>query len=297
MPRDLPPLNALKAFEAAGRLGSFTRAAEELNVSHSAISRHVRGLEKRLNIHLFRVRNTGVELTEQGIGYLAEVTPALDAIAEATERLTIPASGSVTLTTENTIAQKWLIPRLSGLRETHPEIDLKISVDTSVMDIDAHDFDLGLRYLSGEPPADCDFLFPSVVRAYAAPEFAPKKHGKLDIMAFAKKPLIEEATFRLWPEWFAKAGLSPVPDISYPHPLNALLAIESAVAGLGAVLMDEHLAGPELSLGALVEVSPVSFTYGGYFLAVNKRASRRKAVRAVRGWLLEEAAKSVAASG
>ena len=75
------------------------------------------------------------------------------------------------------------------------------------------------------------------------------------------------------------------------------VVVVSGGLGIVAVLMDEHLAGPELSSGALVEVSPVSFTYGGYFLAVNKRASRRKAVRAVRGWLLEEAAKSVAASG
>ena len=78
MPRSLPPLNALRAFAAAGRLGSFTKAATELNVSHSAISRHVRGLEKRLNAHLFRTKNTGVELTDQGRAYLAEITPALD---------------------------------------------------------------------------------------------------------------------------------------------------------------------------------------------------------------------------
>ncbi|MEM8841418.1 MAG: LysR family transcriptional regulator, partial [Pseudomonadota bacterium] len=137
MPRALPPLIALRAFEAAGRLGSFTRAAEELNVSHSAISRHVRGLEKRLNAHLFRARNTGVELTEQGRAYLAEITPAFDRIAEATEALSVPPEGTVTLTTESTIAQKWLIPRLARLKQQHPEIELKLSVTTQVMDIDA----------------------------------------------------------------------------------------------------------------------------------------------------------------
>ncbi len=89
MGRLLPPLNALRAFEAAGRLGSFTKAAEELNVSHSAISRHVRGLEDRLNVHLFRSQNTGVTLTDQGRSYLSEITPALDRIANATEALTV----------------------------------------------------------------------------------------------------------------------------------------------------------------------------------------------------------------
>lgn len=299
MPRILPPLNALKAFESAGRLSSFTRAADELNVTHSAISRHVRGLEKRLNVHLFRVRNSGVELTEQGSAYLAEITPALDIIAEATERLSIPSEGTVTLTTENTVAQKWLIPRLGNLRKLHPAIELRISASPQVLDIEAHDCDMGLRYLKSQAPEGYDLLFPSIVRAYAAPGFAPKKNGKLDLEALAMGSLIEEATFQVWPEWFRKAGLEDLPDLKLPHPLNALLAIQSAVAGLGAVLMDEYMCIPEIKSGALVEISPVTIPFGGYYLAVNKQAGRRKAVRAVRQWLLDEASGSdeVSAAG
>ncbi|MFA3918368.1 LysR substrate-binding domain-containing protein [Ruegeria sp. 2012CJ15-1] len=280
----------MRAFEAAGRLGSFTKAALELNVSHSAISRHVRGLEKRLNAHLFRTKNTGVALTDQGAGYLAEITPALDWIAEATEALSDPPEGSVTLTTESTIAQKWLVPRLANLKARHPEVDLRLSVATQVMDIDAHDFDMGLRYLRSDPPPGYDLLFPSIARAYAAPGFAPSKNEELDLLALANGPLIEEATFRFWPEWFEKAGLKQVPELDLPHPLGALLAIQSAVAGLGAVLMDAHLCEPELNSGALVEISPVQVPFGGYYLAVNSRAKRRKAVQAVRKWLLDECA-------
>ena len=290
MPRNLPPLNGMRAFEAAGRLGSFTKAAEELNVSHSAVSRHVRGLEKRLNVHLFRNRNTGVELTEQGQAYLTELTPALDRIAEATEALTETISGIVTLTTETTVAQKWLIPRLGRLKARHPEISLKISVDTRMQDIEAHEFDIGLRYLRREPPYGYDFLFPSTVKAFAAPNLAPLTDGTLDIAALARGPLIEEATFRLWPQWFAKAGLADLPDLDLPHPLSALLATQSAVAGLGAVLMDEHLCEPEVNSGALVALSEVSIPFGGYYLAINRRAGRRRAVRAVRKWLLDECA-------
>jgi LysR family glycine cleavage system transcriptional activator len=292
MPRALPPLNALRAFEAAGRLGSFTKAATELNVSHSAISRHVRGLEERLNVHLFRSKNTGVELTDQGRAYLAEITPALDQIAQATEVLSVPPEGTVTLTTESTIAQKWLVPRLANLKMRHPDIDLQVSVTTQVMDIEAHEFDIGLRYLRSKPPTGYELLFPSTVRAYAAPGFAPEANGKLDLMALATGPLIEEATFRLWPDWFKRAGLENVPDLKLPHPLGALLAIQSAVAGLGAVLVDENLCGPELHSGAIVELSPVEISFGGYYLAVNSRAGRRKAVRAVRQWLLDECNKS-----
>jgi LysR family glycine cleavage system transcriptional activator len=294
MARSLPPLNALRAFEAAGRLGSFTKAAIELNVSHSAISRHVRGLEKRLDVHLFRTLNTGVALTDQGRAYLASVTPALDQIAQATEALTTQPRGTVTLTTESAVAQKWLVPRLAKLKARHPDIDLRLSVTTRVMDIEAHDFDMGLRYLRADPESGAELLFPCIVRAYAAPGFAPIADGKLDLAALAGGPLIEEATFRLWPEWFKRMGLGEVPNLDLPHPLSALLAIQSAAEGLGAVLMDEHLCEPERKSGALVELSAVAIPFGGYYLAVNSRAARRKAVRAVRQWLIDESAGSEA---
>ncbi|MEZ5911558.1 MAG: LysR substrate-binding domain-containing protein [Paracoccaceae bacterium] len=296
MVRSLPPLNALRAFEAAGRLGSFTKAAEELGVSHSAISRHVRGMEERLNAHLFRADGTGVVLTEQGRSYLQRISPALDQIAEATDALSVPVEGVVTLTTEATIAQKWLVPRMARLRQRHPDIVLKLSATPQVMDIEAHDFDMGLRYLRSDPQPGYDLLFRSCARAYAAPGFAPMVDGRLDLKALATGPLIEEATFRLWPEWFRKAGLAEVPDLRLPHPMAALLAIQAAVSGLGAVLSDKYLCGPELQSGALVELSQVEIPFGGYYLAVNGRAGRRKAVRAVRQWLLDETAQTETAS-
>ena len=296
MPRTLPPLNALRAFEAAGRLGSFTKAAEELNVSHSAISRHVRGLEDRLNVHLFRTQNSGVALTDQGRTYLSEITPAFDLISGATEALTIPPQGTVTLTTENTVAQKWLIPRLPKLKARHPDIELKISVSTQIMDVEAHDFDMGVRYLRTESSTDGQLLFRSAIRAYAAPGFAQMPNGAVDLLALANGPLIEDATFRIWPEWFRQAGLKEVPDLNLPHPLGAILAIQSAVAGLGATLMDKNLCEPERLSGTLIELSDVEIPYGGYYLVVNERAGRRKAVRAVRRWLLEECAGAVGAA-
>ena len=289
MPRNLPPLNPLRAFEAAGRLVSFTRAADELNVSHSAISRHIRGLEKRLNVHLFQNQNAGVVLTEQGRDYLVHITPALDQIAIATDALTSTPAGAVTLTTESTLAQKWLVPRLGTLKAQRPEIDLRLSISADVMDIEAHDFDLGLRYLRTDSNAEYEQLFPSLVRAYAAPGFAPKVNGEIDLLALAEGPLIQEATFRLWPEWFRKAGLQNPPEFQLPHPLNALLSIQSAVAGLGAVLMDRQFCEQEIQSGALEHLCDVEIPFGGYYLAINVRAGRRKAVQAVRHWLHEEA--------
>ena len=134
-----------------------------------------------------------------------------------------------------------------------------------------------------------------VLAATGVPVMAmPKRGGTLDIQALAEGPLIEEATFRLWPAWFRCAGLDDVPELNLPHPLGALLAIQSAVAGLGAVLMDKNLCEPERQSGALVELADVELEFGGYYLIVNGRAGRRKAVRAVCRWLLRESAETQA---
>ncbi|NNL17398.1 MAG: LysR family transcriptional regulator [Boseongicola sp.] len=284
----IPPLNPLRAFEAAGRLGSFTRAAEELNVSHSAISRHVRGLEARLNSRLFRAKSTGVELTETGRAYFDKISPAFEAISLATEALTVPPSGVVTLTTENTVAQSWIIPRLASLKARHPDISLQISISTDLMDIEAHEFDLGLRYLRHDPPQGYARLFTCLVSAFAAPASVKRSGDQVDLNALATSALIQEATFQLWDEWFELSGMSPAPKLELPHPLNARLAIQSAIAGLGTVLMDRHLCEPEVQSGVLERLNDVEIPFGGYYVAMNAQASRRKAVRAVYKWLLEQ---------
>lgn len=289
MARTLPPLNALRAFEAAGRLGSFTRAAEELNVGHSAISRHVRGLERRLNVHLFRNVSQGVELTEQGQSYLDRLIPLFDELSDATEALTGTPSGRVTLTTETALAQKWLIPRLPKFEADHPEVDLVFSVTTNLLDIEAHDMDMALRYLSpGKPTDGLEPVFTLPVYPYCAPHFAGGAPEKLTPQDLARCRLIEEATFRVWKSWFGAAGIDPVPALNLTHPMNAVLAIEAAVAGHGALLTSPELAEPEVADGKLVRISDIGVDFGGYYLVTNSRAARRKSVRKVRDWLLRE---------
>lgn len=289
MSRTLPPLNALRAFEAAGRTGSFTRAAEELNVSHSAISRHVRGLERRLNVHLFRNLAQGVELTEQGRSFFVALCPAFDAIEAATENLIATPRGRVTLTSEPGIAQKWLVPRLGALEAAHPDIDLAISVSHEVADIAAHDFDMALRFVSEGCPTDgMDVISTAPVYPYAAPGFGGLDPATLNVETLARQRLISDHTLQLWHHWFRQAGLAEVPDLRLSNPLDAMLAIEAGVSGQGAVLMSEELTAPEVAAGKLVRLSDCGVRYGGFYLLVNRQAGRRKAVRAVRDWLIAE---------
>ena len=135
MPRELPPLNALRAFEVAGRHNSFSGAAVELNVTHAAISRHVRGLEKRLGVQLFKTVSQGVDLTEAGAKYLRTITPALDQIAEATTAVSCKSDRSILVSCEPTFAVKWLMPNLGSFEDAHPGIEVQVQSTPKLADV------------------------------------------------------------------------------------------------------------------------------------------------------------------
>ena len=141
----LPPLNALRAFEAAGRYESFSRAAEELGVSHSSISRHVRGLEDRLGIQLFRDLPRGLALSPEGASYLADISPALEAIAYATEALAEVPKGTVWVNSETLFATKWLVPRLPDFYAAHPGVEIRLEASRRLADVARYEADLNTR--------------------------------------------------------------------------------------------------------------------------------------------------------
>src|SRR6266852_3015996 len=150
MSRKLPPLNALRAFEAAARHLSFTAAAAELNVTQAAISHQIKALEERLGLKLFRRVGRGLLLTDAAQAYLAEITIAFDRIAGATQRLhQHDAGGVLSATVLPSFAAKWLLPRLGRFRAAHPEIDLRISSSTEIVDLAREDFDVGIRIARG----------------------------------------------------------------------------------------------------------------------------------------------------
>jgi DNA-binding transcriptional LysR family regulator len=289
MSRDLPPLNALRAFEAAARHQSFTRAAEELNVSHSAISRHVRGLEHRLSARLFRDLPRGVALSPEGARYFAAVAPALDQIAEATAAVREKPEGVIEVSAENSFAVWWVAPRLKRFRDLHPEIEVRVEATTDLVDLDRYEADIAIRFLQGTPQhAPQDLLSNSPVQVYAAPEIAETLRAPEDVLAH---PLMRDRFTDLWPEWFRRAGL----EGRYAPPtwrLKGALAIEAAQTGLCVLLAAQELLERPLREGRLVPCFDISFHSGAYFLLVGDGARRRKPVRLFRDWLLAEAAQA-----
>lgn len=290
MPRRLPPLNALRAFEAAGRHASFSRAAEELHVSHAAISRHVRGLEQRLGVQLFKVASRGVELTQTGSRYLAAISPALDAIALATEDLTPNPDGQISVSCESNFAVKWLMPRLGGFQTLYPEIDVRIDATSKLADLSRYECDIAVRYGSGSwSDLQTDLISESLSFPVGAPGFVQSADRRMQPSEILACKLLHEDNGAVWTRWFADAGMQ---SVRFPaaHELSTMLVIEAARAGQGIALLSEDLVSAYLESGELVRYSDVTLDYGGYYLVYQASTTRRRAPKAFREWILAESA-------
>ncbi|MBW4709273.1 LysR family transcriptional regulator [Roseobacter sp. YSTF-M11] len=287
MSRKLPPLNALRAFEAAGRHESFTRAAEELGVSHSAISRHVRGLEHRLGAQLFRDLPRGVQLTADGKAYLARIMPALDVISEATEELEAAPAGQITVSSETLFAQRFLIPRLPEFYKACPEIEVRLDASQSLADIERYEADIAVRFLiSGGVDAPSDLLTDALLYPYAAPTLIPR--GEIapeDLLQFR---LLKDRGRNVWQQWFEAAGLGGEAITEPRWRMRSTLAIEAVIHGHGVYLGSAECVDMECRMGRLIRCSDVGIRSGAYHLVYGSRGVRRRALRQFRNWLLEE---------
>jgi len=288
MPRKLPPLNALRAFEAAGRHASFSRAAAELNVSHAAISRHVRGLEQRLGIQLFKTVARGVELTERGADYLSSITPAFDAIALATDELAPNRDELLSISCEPTFAVKWLMPRLGLFREQCPGIEIKLEASSHLADLGRYECDVAIRYGSGLwSGVNSELISESPCYPVGAPDLKADGGTIREPWEIVEFNLLHEDNGALWRRWFEEAGIGNTTPSVVQGGLSTVLAIEAALAGQGLALISEDLAAKDLESGRLVRYSDIALEYGGYYLVSLETTARRRAPKAFRDWILQ----------
>jgi LysR family glycine cleavage system transcriptional activator len=286
----LPPLNAVKAFEAAARLGSFTRAAEELNVTHGAISRQIRLLEDWLGIRLFvRTRRNPVP-TRAGTDLLAEVGPALERVAAVSLRLqnNAPALGLLHVSALPTFAMRWLIPRLPEFQRDHPGLELRIVTASTPseqfrMDVDAvitgpirQPGWVGKRFL-GE--ARLPVLSPDLMKR--CPLRTPED--------LERHTLLHAASLReAWPRWLAAANvpeLKPSHDQVFEH---FYFAIQAALEGLGVIMGPIALIADELRRGRLLApIGEPAMRTRGYVVYAPEPSSNASAIAALRKWLVD----------
>jgi LysR family transcriptional regulator, glycine cleavage system transcriptional activator len=286
----LPPLNAIKAFEAAARLGSFTRAADELNVTHGAVSRQIRLLEDWLGVRLFLRTSRNAVPTQAGSELLAEAGPALDRLTVVSRRLQnrAGARGLFHLSALPTFAMRWLIPRLPDFQRDHPGLELRIVTASTpaeqfCMDVDA--------VISG-PSRQPGWVGTRFLGEVRLPVLSPDLMKKCPLRAPAdleRHTLLHATTLReAWPRWMAAANvpdLKPVRDQVFEH---FYFAIQATLEGLGVMMGPLALISDELRAGRLLAPirEPATRTRG-YFVYAPEASNDAPAVAALRKWLVD----------
>ena len=264
MPRRLPQLSALRAFEAAARHVSFTRAAEELSVTQGAVSHQVKALELELGIKFFNRERQRLSITEAGREYLAVMRDALDRIANGTERLVQrQSSGMLTVSTSPDFAAKWLVHRLGRFAEVHPEIDLRVSATMHHVDFAREDVDIAVRHGDGHwPGLHVTRLCSEHLFAVCSPALAEKLGRPADVL---KLPLLHLDARTAWFAWLEAAGVSDTDAIHGPILNRASMLIDAAADGQGIALARTTLAAWDLINRRLVRPFPVALCSAARF--------------------------------
>jgi len=292
MLRRLPPLNALKAFEAAARSESFTRAAEELNVTQGAVSHQVKALEATLGIKLFHRERQRLAMTEAGRDYLAVVRDALDRIAVGTERLVQRQSaGVLTVSTSPDFAAKWLVHRLGRFAERHPDIDLRISATAHHVDFAREEVDLAIRHGDGDwAGLDVTRLCSEQLFPVCSPKLVSGRNRIAKAADLLKFPLLRLDDWKTWTRWFEAAGVSD-PVANGPILNRASMLIDAAVDGQGVALARTALAAWDLINGRLIRPIDVALRMSNtYWIVCPKVTASVPKIATFRNWLLAEAA-------
>jgi LysR family glycine cleavage system transcriptional activator len=290
----LPPLNGLRAFEAAARHLSFTEAARELNVTQTAISHQIRRLEDRLGVALFRRRHKSLTLTAAGESYLPAVRQAFDGLRAATDTLLRrERRRALTVATIASFAVKWLVPRLSHFHQQHPDIEVRVTTGTALTDFRRDDVDLAIRYGLGQwPGLDAVPLVREDVFPVCSPALRDGRPGLRRPQDLAHHTLIHLTIapddWRVWFTAFGIEGIDPTRGPSFDLQLSA---IQAAVDGLGVMLGRTALVGDDLAAGRLVAPFDLVLPAGAaYYVVTPPETADEPRVRAFREWLLSEVA-------
>jgi LysR family transcriptional regulator, glycine cleavage system transcriptional activator len=285
-----PPLNAVRVFEASARLGTFSRAAEELAVTQGAVSRQIRSLETYLGLLLFRRAGRSVSLTQEGRDYYATVRRALEAIDKKSEQLSRRrARQRLVVSTVPSFATKWLAPRLTSWRDAGPDIDLRVVSSYEPADFRRDGVDVAIRYGRGPwsglhvERLAVEELFPVCSEDFA------KKHRLSIANDLVRVTLLDREMTEGWAEWLDAMGVSLAKPLSTVRMRDAAAAIEAALGGQGVALANSSLVGADLASGRLVRpVAGKIVSAFAYHFVCPPAALERSSVGRFRSWIVEE---------
>ena len=289
MSKVLPPLPAIRAFEAAARLGSFTRAADELHMTQAAVSYQIKQLERRLGLGLFHRQPRLVVLTPPGQRLAPAVLDAFKqlrtAFAQAIERV----ETELAITALPTIASAWLVPRLGAFQLAHPRLAVRLDTAVELVDLNRGEFDVGIRIGAGEwPGLDADFLLPSLFTPLCSPALRDRLRTPADMLALPRF-----GRERWWRAWFAAAGLADA-DLTAKPGVELDVeqhAVTAAIAGHGVALSSPLFFEQDIAAGRLLQpFELVVRDQRDYWLTYPTTLRTSEKIRAFRAWLLAQAA-------
>lgn len=288
-----PPLKAVRYFEAAARHLSFSKAAEELNVTHSAISHQIKALEDHLGVKLFRRHGRGLRLTESGQAYFPAVQDSFDRLADASVKLSRrKTAGPLTVSCMPSFASRWLVPHLGAFRALHPDIDVRIGADAGVVDFNRDEVDIAIRHGLGKwPGVVTDRLLSETHFPVCSPKLLEGPNAIREPMDLFKQTLLHDYDWRgnFWRDWFRAAGLG---SIDFSHALsfnNSALMLQAAIDGLGVALTQQILVSDDLKAGRLIKPFELQIeTEYAYWVVMPPHYRARPKVAAFRNWILTE---------
>jgi LysR family glycine cleavage system transcriptional activator len=293
MRRSLPPLNALRSFDAAARHESFTRAAEELCVTQGAVSHQVKALEIQLGLQLFKRARNGLLITDAGRDYLAVVRDVFDRLELATDSLLQrQRSGTITVSTSPDFAAKWLVSRLGRFAEAYPEIDLKLAALMHRVDFAREDVDLAIRHGDGQwPELDAVNLTAEELFPVCSPSLMTSRGGLHDPEDVLRFPLLHLDDRRDWGRWLDAAGVPGERLLQGPILNHASMLIDAAIEGQGVALARTMLAASDLAARRLVRPFQAAIPLRNTYWIVCPKATRAlPKIAAFRDWLFDEVA-------
>jgi DNA-binding transcriptional LysR family regulator len=292
MRRHIPSLSALQAFESAGRLSSFTRAARELNVSQSAISRHIRSLEEELGVALFQRIDQRVSLTPAGSRYIRAVRGCLDEIEASTFDLKAGRhdSGAIHLITPPTIGARWLVPRLPDFMSRHPQIQLRLSVKADPVDFGNAAFDAAIAF-GGPPPSHIGFeqLTEGELIPVCSPRLGLRPKANLGLGELTRYRLLELGNDHSWKTLCQQSRVRSFNEDSILRYEYFDAGIQSAISGEGILLVQPFLVIDHLKNGALTLASSQRYRSELlYYFCFTRPKRVNNSIKLFAAWLKEE---------
>lgn len=289
----LPPLSSLRVFEAAARHNSFRKAADELNLTASAVSHAIQTLENWLGVELFSREARGLRLTNAGEAYAPLVNQALALLASATDK--VPGrrpTGTLALSSAPTFASKILVPRLERFTAQFPDIHLTIDTSTRLVDLTLDDFDLAIRYLSIKKPApNWTMLVPETLVPVCSPSIKQRFADSTLIDLISRNTLIHVTSVSAdWKHWLRANGLELPASIDDGMHIDTIhTAFDAAICGLGVVLGRRPLVDQDLESGRLVALATEAIpSDSAFWLVTSQTEFEKPEVKKFRQWLLSE---------